>query len=105
MGICDPCFEIYLNIVPISFVKNVSANLIQIFEMIYLSILPVLHIRIMKIGIFLYYKTVNIGTVSWAQWCNLLTLQLEQSGRVGSKPGRTSPLERNDKGLRTYGNR
>ena len=36
-----------------------------------------------------------------AQWCNPLTLQLEQSGGVGSIPGRTPPLERHDKGSRT----
>ena len=36
-----------------------------------------------------------------AQWCNPLTLQPEQSGSVGSKPGRTPPLERHDKGSRT----
>ena len=27
-------------------------------------------------------------------WCNPLTLQPEQSGGVGSSPGRTPPLER-----------
>ena len=31
-----------------------------------------------------------------AQWCNPLTLQPEQSGGVGSKPDRASPLERHD---------
>ena len=31
-----------------------------------------------------------------AQWCNPLTLKPEQSGRVGSIPGRTPPLERHD---------
>ena len=31
-----------------------------------------------------------------AQWCNLLTLQPEQSGGAGSKPGRAPPLERHD---------
>ena len=36
-----------------------------------------------------------------AQLCNPLTLQLEQSGGVGSRYGRASPLERHDKGLRT----
>ena len=36
-----------------------------------------------------------------AQWCKHLTLQPEQSGGVGSKPGRTPPLERHDKGSRT----
>ena len=36
-----------------------------------------------------------------AQWCNPLTLQPEQSGGVGSKPGRAPPLERHDKGSRT----
>ena len=33
-----------------------------------------------------------------AQWCNPLTLQPEQSGGVGSSPGRAPPLERHDKG-------
>ena len=33
-----------------------------------------------------------------AQWCNPLTLQPEQSGGVGSRCGRASPLERHDKG-------
>ena len=33
-------------------------------------------------------------------WCNPLTLQPEQSGEVGSIPGRTPPLERHDKGSR-----
>ena len=36
-----------------------------------------------------------------AQWCNPLTLQSEQSRRVGSIPGRAPPLERHDKGSRT----
>ena len=36
-----------------------------------------------------------------AQWCNPLTLKPEQSGGVGSSPGRTPPLERHDKGSRT----
>ena len=36
-----------------------------------------------------------------APWCNPLTLQPEQSGGVGSISGRTPPLERHDKGLRT----
>ena len=36
-----------------------------------------------------------------AQWCNPLTLKPEQSGGVGSIPGRTPPLERHDKGLWT----
>ena len=34
-----------------------------------------------------------------AQWCNPLTFQPEQSGGVGSIPGRAPPLERHDKGL------
>ena len=36
-----------------------------------------------------------------APWCNPLTLQPEQSGGVGSNPGRAPPLERHDKGSRT----
>ena len=36
-----------------------------------------------------------------AQWCNPLTLKPEQSGGVGSRGGRASPLERHDKGSRT----
>ena len=36
-----------------------------------------------------------------AQWCNPLTLQPEQSGEVGSRRGRASPLERHDKGSQT----
>ena len=36
-----------------------------------------------------------------APWCNPLTLQPEQSGGVGSSPGRAPPLERHDKGSRT----
>ena len=36
-----------------------------------------------------------------APWCNPLTLQPEQSGGVGSSPGRAPSLERNDKGSRT----
>ena len=36
-----------------------------------------------------------------AQWCNPLTLQPEQSGGVGSSPGRAPLLERHDKGSRT----
>ena len=35
-----------------------------------------------------------------APWCNPLTLQPEQSGGVGSNPGRAPPLERHDKGSR-----
>ena len=41
----------------------------------------------------------NEGVV--AQWCNPLTLKPEQSGGVGSIPGRTPPLELHDKGSRT----
>ena len=33
-----------------------------------------------------------------AQWCNPLTFKPEQSGGVGSRRGRASPLERHDKG-------
>ena len=33
-----------------------------------------------------------------AQWYNPLTLQPEQSGGVGSSPGRTPPFKRHDKG-------
>ena len=33
-----------------------------------------------------------------APWCKPLTLQLEQSGGVGSSPSRAPPLERHDKG-------
>ena len=36
-----------------------------------------------------------------AQWCNPLTLQPEQSGGVGSRRGRASPLEHHDEGSRT----
>ena len=36
-----------------------------------------------------------------APWCNTLTLQPEQSGGVGSSPGKAPPLERHDKGSRT----
>ena len=36
-----------------------------------------------------------------AQWYNPLTLQPEQSGGVGSSPGRTPRLKRHDKGSRT----
>ena len=36
-----------------------------------------------------------------APWCNPLTLQPEQSGGMGSNPGRATPLERHDKGSRT----
>ena len=36
-----------------------------------------------------------------AQRCNPLTLLSEQSGGVGSIPGRAPPLERHDKGSRT----
>ena len=36
-----------------------------------------------------------------APLCNPLTLQPEQSGGVGSSPGRAPPLERHDKGLWT----
>ena len=36
-----------------------------------------------------------------AQWCNPLTLKPEQSGGVGSRRDRASPLECHDKGSRT----
>ena len=36
-----------------------------------------------------------------APWYTPLTLQPEQSGEVGSSPGRAPPLERHDKGSRT----
>ena len=35
-----------------------------------------------------------------APWWNPLTLQSEQSGGVGSNPGRAPPLERHDNGSR-----
>ena len=35
------------------------------------------------------------------QWCNPMTLQPEQSGGVGSRRDRASPLERHDKRSRT----
>ena len=35
------------------------------------------------------------------QWCNPQTLQQEQSGGVGSKPGWAPPLQRHDKGSQT----
>ena len=44
-------------------------------------------------------QTSHEGVV--APWCNPLTLQPEQSGGVGSSPGRAPPLERHDKGSRT----
>ena len=34
-----------------------------------------------------------------AQTCSPVTLQPEQSGRLGSIPSRAQPLERHDKGL------
>ena len=40
-----------------------------------------------------------VGVV--AQWCNPLTLKPEQSGEVGSRCDRASPLECHDKGSRT----
>ena len=43
----------------------------------------------------------GLNEVVMAQWCNHLTLQPEQSGRVGSILGRTPPLECHDKGSRT----
>ena len=36
-----------------------------------------------------------------AQWCNPLTLEPKQSGGVGSRRDRASPLKRHDKGLGT----
>ena len=36
-----------------------------------------------------------------AQWCNPLTLKPAQSGGVGSRRDRASPLERHNKGSRT----
>ena len=33
-----------------------------------------------------------------APWCNPLTLQSEQSGGVGSNPGRAPPPKRHEKG-------
>ena len=36
-----------------------------------------------------------------AQWCNPLTWKPEQSGGVGSRRDRASPLKRHDKGSRT----
>ena len=51
------------------------------------------------VGTSLVMSVLNEGVV--APWCNPLTLQPEQSGRVGSSPGRAPPLERHDKGSRT----
>ena len=36
-----------------------------------------------------------------AQWCNPLTLKPEQSGGVGSRRDRASPLEHHDEGSLT----
>ena len=36
----------------------------------------------------------------FVQWCNPLTLQPEQSGGVGSIPGKNPPFERHDMGSR-----
>ena len=51
------------------------------------------------VGIELCQMYVIEGVV--VPWCNPLTLQPEQSGGVGSNPGRAPPLERHDKGSRT----
>ena len=47
-----------------------------------------------------YFITIKAEGVV-APWFNPLTLQPEQSGGVGSSPGRVPPLERHDKGSRT----
>ena len=36
-----------------------------------------------------------------APWCDLLILQLEQSGGVGSNSGRAPPFERHNRGSQT----
>ena len=41
------------------------------------------------------------GIVAVAEWCNPLTLKPEQSGGVGSRRDKASPLERHDKGSET----
>ena len=50
------------------------------------------------LDVFIVFHVVE-GIV--APWCNPLTLQPEQSGGVGSNPGRAPPFERHDKGVRT----
>ena len=76
-------------------------------ELIFMEIEKSIAIR------FLFLRSVNIvdpltssirprlneGVV--AQWCNLLTLQSEQLGRMVSIPSRPLPLERHYKGLWT----
>ena len=53
------------------------------------------------------YEHDNTSSTKWplegvvAPWCNPLILQPEQSGGVGSSPGRAPPLEHHDKGSRT----
>ena len=43
------------------------------------------------------FKMTLIPKGAVAQWCNPLTLQPEQSGGVGLKPGRAPPFEHHDK--------
>ena len=50
-------------------------------------------------GLNNFYSKIKEGVV--APWCNPLTLQPEQSGGVGSNPGRAPSLELHDKGSRT----
>ena len=49
---------------------------------------------------FIKFETFSSTEGVVAPWCNLLTLPPEQSGGVGSHPGRAPSLERHDKGSR-----
>ena len=62
---------------------------------------PFSNISIHAIYASFHSKTMKGTEGVVAPWCNPLTLQPEQSGGVGSIPGRTPPHERHDKGSRT----
>ena len=60
----------------------------------------------MKSGLYVLVLLWRSGTVCCgegvvAQWCDPMTLKPEQSGGVGSRCDRASPLERHDNGSRT----
>ena len=52
-----------------------------------------------RFGVYLKAEVSSVLEGVVAPWSNFLTLQPEQSGRVGLNPGRALPLERHDKGV------
>ena len=57
------------------------------------------HDRAMGATYYLHRPQMRNSPLEETQWCNLLTMQPEQSSGVGSKLGRAPPFERHDNGV------